>query len=90
MQKRRNRYDTLIEAFAQHRKYFSYFTGLEALAKNNPGLQKTVSDLLSETHTLATDEIHENLMVEYRGLDASSIDGDVFSNKEERSPSTLE
>lgn len=39
-------FDTLGEAFAQHLKYFSYFTGLDALANNNAGLQNQVSALL--------------------------------------------
>ena len=74
-------YDKLIEAFSPYRKYFSYFTGLEALARNNPGLRKKITDILKEAHLHSVEEIHEKVMVEYRGLDpvsADGTDGDVF------------
>ena len=81
-------YDTLIEAFSPYRKYFSYFTGLEALARNNPGLRKKITDILKEAHLHSVEEIHEKVMVEYRGLDPVSTDGtdgDVFMTEKEDS-----
>ena len=71
-------YDTLIEAFSPYCEYFSYFTSLEALVRDNPGLRKTIVDILKEAHLHSVEEIHEKVMVEYRGLDPVSADGILY------------
>ena len=82
-------FDTLSKAFEPYREHYSYFSGLEALARNNAGLRKKISDLLKEAHILSADEIHEQVMTEYRGLDPNSEAGDVFATEEEASSSLL-
>ena len=82
-------FDTLSKAFEPYREHYSYFSGLEALAQNNAGLRKKISDLLKEAHILSADEIHEKVMTEYRGLDPNGEAGDVFATEEEASSSLL-
>ena len=56
------------------------------MAENNAGLRKNVSDLLREAHILSADEIHDKVVMEYRGLDSSA---EVLATEEEARLSLL-
>ena len=73
--------DTLHDAFAPYRSHSCFYTGVEALADNNPSLSKVVNEIMEGTRR-SHQEHKVRLTEEHRALDPTKKQetkgGDIF------------